>query len=162
MNKISVLSTFAFLFHSGIAASAVQVTDDEAVIFYGYDVLGSPVSVSDDQGRVLWRENSQPFGASTGRVSDDSVVLDVSNSEEPNSRLSYTGHQADSIAGLIYMKARYYDPAVGRFYSNDPVGYAASKPMTFNRYSYANNNPYILLILMAEMLKTGLRSYFLK
>jgi len=41
------------------------------------------------------------------------------------------------------MQARYYDPVIGRFYSNDPVGYTASNPvMSFNRYLYVNNNPY--------------------
>ena len=41
------------------------------------------------------------------------------------------------------MQARYYDPVIGRFYSNDPVGYTAKNPvMSFNRYMYVNNNPY--------------------
>ena len=40
------------------------------------------------------------------------------------------------------MKARYYDPMIGRFYSNDPIGFDTSHPMMFNRYAYANNNPY--------------------
>jgi uncharacterized protein RhaS with RHS repeats len=46
------------------------------------------------------------------------------------------------------MQARYYDPVIGRFYSNDPVD-ALSHLTTqngihgFNRYAYANNNPYI-------------------
>jgi uncharacterized protein RhaS with RHS repeats len=40
----------------------------------------------------------------------------------------------------IYMQARYYDPVIGRFYSNDPVGF--TNVHTFNRYAYANNNPY--------------------
>lgn len=40
------------------------------------------------------------------------------------------------------MQQRYYDPIIGRFYSNDPVGFKASNPMMFNRYAYANNNPY--------------------
>ena len=38
------------------------------------------------------------------------------------------------------MQARYYDPVIGRFYSNDPVGF--TNIHTFNRYGYANNNPY--------------------
>jgi uncharacterized protein RhaS with RHS repeats len=38
------------------------------------------------------------------------------------------------------MQARYYDPVIGRFYSNDPVGF--SNVHNFNRYAYANNNPY--------------------
>lgn len=38
------------------------------------------------------------------------------------------------------MQARYYDPVIGRFYSNDPVGF--KNVHNFNRYAYANNNPY--------------------
>jgi uncharacterized protein RhaS with RHS repeats len=38
------------------------------------------------------------------------------------------------------MQARYYDPVIGRFYSNDPIGFKSVH--SFNRYSYANNNPY--------------------
>lgn len=40
------------------------------------------------------------------------------------------------------MQQRYYDPVIGRFYSNDPVWFSADSPMMFNRYTYANNNPY--------------------
>ncbi|MFT6734840.1 MAG: hypothetical protein ACJAS9_003042, partial [Polaribacter sp.] len=42
--------------------------------------------------------------------------------------------------GLSYMQARYYDPVIGRFYSNDPIGFRDIH--SFNRYAYANNNPY--------------------
>lgn len=44
------------------------------------------------------------------------------------------------------MQARYYDPVIGRFYSNDPKGASAflseGKVQGFNRYAYAANNPY--------------------
>jgi len=45
------------------------------------------------------------------------------------------------------MQARYYDPVIGRFYSNDPVGFIGHAKIGkavhgFNRYTYANNNPY--------------------
>ncbi|WP_040552686.1 RHS repeat-associated core domain-containing protein, partial [Rheinheimera nanhaiensis] len=53
-----------------------------------------------------------------------------------------TGHLEDDDLQLTYMQQRYYDPLIGRFYSNDPVGFTASNPMMFNRYAYANNNPY--------------------
>ena len=52
----------------------------------------------------------------------------------------YTGHLEDDDLQLTYMQARYYDPVIGRFYSNDPVGF--TNVHTFNRYAYANNNPY--------------------
>ena len=46
------------------------------------------------------------------------------------------------------MQARYYDPVIGRFYSNDPVDALGHMQRSnsiangFNRYTYANNNPY--------------------
>ncbi len=39
------------------------------------------------------------------------------------------------------MQARYYDPALGRFLSNDPVGFTPARPDLFNRYAYAANDP---------------------
>ena len=39
------------------------------------------------------------------------------------------------------MQARYYDPLIGRFLSNDPVGFAEGGPTYFNRYAYTANNP---------------------
>ena len=57
-------------------------------------------------------------------------------------RKGYTGYLNDTAADLVYMKARYYDPQIGRFYSNDPVGFSVGNPMIFNRYGYVNANPY--------------------
>ena len=39
------------------------------------------------------------------------------------------------------MQARYYGPVIGRFLSNDPVGFAPNRPQYFNRYSYVGNDP---------------------
>lgn len=41
----------------------------------------------------------------------------------------------------MYMQARYYDPAVGRFMSADPVSPKPGDVFGFSRYAYANNNP---------------------
>jgi hypothetical protein len=40
------------------------------------------------------------------------------------------------------MQARYYDPKIGRFLSPDPVTFSPQNPQQFNRYWYANGNPY--------------------
>ncbi|WP_240600347.1 RHS repeat-associated core domain-containing protein [Solilutibacter silvestris] len=39
-------------------------------------------------------------------------------------------------------RQRYYDPTIGRFLSTDPVQANANTGASFNRYVYANNNPY--------------------
>ena len=43
-------------------------------------------------------------------------------------------------SGLL--NARFYDPAIGRFISPDPMMVNPANPITFNRYAYANDNPY--------------------
>lgn len=40
------------------------------------------------------------------------------------------------------LSARWYDPVVGRFMAIDPVGFEEANPQSFNRFTYANNNPY--------------------
>jgi len=69
----------------------------------------------------------------------------VGDDLSPASQQGYTGHVGDNT-GLVYMQARYYDPVIGRFYSNDPKSAASflseGKIQGFNRYAYAANNPY--------------------
>jgi len=51
----------------------------------------------------------------------------------------FTGHQAES--SLYFMKARFYDPVIGRFLQPDSVVPDPSNPQSLNRYSYVYNNP---------------------
>ena len=66
--------------------------------------------------------------------------------ETAKSDIGYTGHKYDADLGLNYMQARYYDPVLGRFMSNDPLAtlehFKEGNLLGFNRYTYANNNPY--------------------
>jgi len=62
--------------------------------------------------------------------------------DAPRPGPGYTGHYRDVGTGLVYMQQRYYDPAIGRFLSVDPVSTDPKTGASFNRYSYANNNPY--------------------
>ena len=55
--------------------------------------------------------------------------------------LGYTGHEHNEALGLIYMNARYYAPAIGRFISPDNVIGKLEDPQAHNPYSYAKNNP---------------------
>lgn len=122
--------------------SAMDVSRDEYVVFYHHDVLGSPVVVTDEKSRVLWYEHTQSYGSSLGRVGGNGTAFSDQLAEEADSRIGYTGHLTDNVAGLTYMKARHYDPQIGRFYSQDPFGFKIQNPMLFNRYAYANSNPY--------------------
>ncbi|MCL1037030.1 hypothetical protein L2750_07675 [Shewanella submarina] len=96
-----------------------------AVRFQHTDMLGSVIAESDSSGTMTSRSHYEPFGK---RMGGDKAGI------------GYTGHLQDEDLGLTYMQARYYDPLIGRFYADDPLAFRDVH--SFNRYAYANNNPY--------------------
>ena len=92
------------------------------------DALGSVVALTDQSRTVVERREYEPYGTQLTPTVQDGP--------------GYTGHVQDAATGLTYMQQRYYDPIVGRFLSVDPVTANSSTGANFNRYWYANNNPY--------------------
>lgn len=93
------------------------------------DALGSIVAVTDSSGRVIERREYESYGAQ--------LLPELRDGP------GYAGHVQDAATGLVYMQQRYYDPAIGRFLSVDPVtAYDTGDWRQFNRYAYAFNNPY--------------------
>jgi len=120
--KVIKSCIFIFLFASHFALCI------EVVRYQHTDILGSVIFESDNSGAIL-PSNSfyMPYGERVGGQKQG---------------LGFTGALEDTNLGLTYMQQRYYDPTIGRFYSNDPIGFNMSNPISFNRYAYANNNPY--------------------
>ncbi|MGA6149911.1 RHS repeat-associated core domain-containing protein [Stenotrophomonas sp. NPDC077461] len=100
---------------------------DAKITYLHTDSLGSPVASTDASGNVIERTHYEPYGAPIGKVVDGP---------------GYTGHVMDGETGLVQMQQRYYDPQIGRFLSVDPVTAYSNPVGAFNRYWYANNNPY--------------------
>ena len=59
--------------------------------------------------------------------------------------LQYSGEQWDADAGLLYLRARWYDPATGRFLTRDPFPGFAALTQSQNPYAYAMNNPVLFV-----------------
>ena len=76
---------------------------------------------------VVTRNAYTPYGARRG-VDELSVERD------------WLSQVADNDTGLTYLNARYYDPALGRFLSPDPLGNVFD-PRTLDPYRYSENNP---------------------
>lgn len=109
-----------------LLVALISIPSYAATVRYQHtDMLGSVVSESDASGNIISRSHYEPFGK---RIGGDKEGI------------GYTGHLQDKDLGLTYMQARYYDPLIGRFYSNDPIGFRDVH--SFNRYAYGNNNPY--------------------
>lgn len=105
------------------------------VTYIHTDHLGSVIAESNQSGSITQRFHYEPFGEMI---------------ETPQDDVGYTGHKHDTDLGLIYMEARYYDQVLGRFFGNDPRGFSSENAMSFNRYSYANNSPYLFIDLDGE------------
>jgi len=123
----AAMRTFALYLGKDLIAERDISATVNTLRYQHTDVLGSVIAESNSAGAITSSSVYQPFGE---RVGGQKVGV------------GFTGHLEDTEIGLTYMQQRYYDPVVGRFYSNDPVGFKASNPMMFNRFAYANNNPY--------------------
>ena len=88
------------------------------------DALGSIVALASSAGTVATRYGYTPYGAAG--------VTGAANTNP----YQFTGAPQDG-SGLIYLRARYYNPVWGRFISEDPIGLAGG----INRYAYADGNP---------------------
>jgi RHS repeat-associated protein len=117
-----------FLVGCALAAGWVQAG---TVTYYHNDVAGSPIVATNAAGQVIWRESYRPYGERLTNAPASST-----------NDIWFTSRRQDVDTGLLYMGARYYDPVIGRFLSMDPVGFDEKNIHSFNRYAYANNNPY--------------------
>jgi len=95
-------------------------TSSGAQLYRLTDGLGSTINLADGAGNVLMTYGYGVFGD-----------LRFKYGSAPTDRL-FTGEQRDLETGLDYLRARYYDPATGRFLGSDPLG---------GGYAYAGNNP---------------------
>src|SRR6185369_13021141 len=83
--------------------------------------------------------NSQ--GAVTDRYSYDAFGQLLSSTGTTVNSFLYTGEQRDDAAGLYYLRARNYDPAIGRFMTQDQHEGSLQEPASLNKYVYVQNDP---------------------
>ena len=94
--------------------------------YYDQDAIASVTSLSNPAAGLTDTYSYDSFGnlaASTGSTVNP---------------YRFTGREFDSEAGIYYNRARYYDPALGRFANEDPLRWFGNGP---NFYSYVNSNP---------------------
>jgi RHS repeat-associated protein len=91
--------------------------------YYHADGLGSVVRHTDGDGLVVLDRRYDAWGNLE------------SGQQEPGH--AFTGREWDSEASAFYYRARYYDPSIGRFLSEDPIGFSGG----LNFYAYVNGRP---------------------
>src|SRR5262249_16361264 len=100
-----------------------QRKSDGTTHFFVSDHQGSTRALTDETGGVLSSGSYDAFGNGAGSTL---------------TRYGYTGREHDTDTGLLYYRARWYDPVQGRFINEDPIGLAGG----INYYRYVDNNPF--------------------
>jgi RHS repeat-associated protein len=106
---------------------------------YGSDLIaqvnGSTPSYYHADGLGSTRAMTDSTGISTDQYTYDAFGAIRSHTGSSTNAYTYTGQQVDPESGLVFLRARYYDPQTALFLSKDPV------VSTNNAYSYASDNP---------------------
>ncbi|WP_183133188.1 RHS repeat-associated core domain-containing protein, partial [Pseudomonas syringae group genomosp. 3] len=120
-----------YLYEPGSYAPLARVDqregeDKNKVYYYHTDQIGTPLEMTDAEGHIVWQAKYAPWGL---------IKQLVVNKVEQN--LRFQGQYFDVETGLHYNTFRYYDPEIGRFITQDPIGLSGGD----NLYLYAPN-PY--------------------
>ena len=99
-------------------------SDNTTYSYYHYDYRGSTTAITNEAQNVTHSYSYDPFGKVLAKTEADA---------NPFQYVGKYGVQYESPT-LTFMRARYYDPTIGRFVSEDPVWH-------LNLYPYADNNP---------------------
>lgn len=105
----------------------------EGTQFYLFDALGSVVNLTKTDGAIQARYQYDAWGNYRNQVGGSANVF------------GFTGHEMDTETGLIYMKARFYDPELGLFLSHDAFEGTVGTPPSLHKYLYALANPVVFV-----------------
>jgi RHS repeat-associated protein len=91
--------------------------------YFLQDHLGSTTALTTSSGSVIESATYDSFGNATGNLS---------------TRYQFTGREYDNAIGLTYYRARWYSSELGRFVSEDPIGFGGGD---VNLFGYAKSRP---------------------
>ena len=97
------------------------------LVYYQLDHLGTPIAAHNAKGEAVWTAEYEAWGRIRKETVSDGLKVNVP--------FRFQGQYYDEESGLHYNRFRYYDPEIGRFVSQDPIGFAGSD----NFYEYAPN-----------------------
>ncbi|HRJ57435.1 MAG TPA: carboxypeptidase regulatory-like domain-containing protein [Anaerolineales bacterium] len=93
------------------------------------DALGSVRQMTDQAGAITYARNYDPYG----------VVTYTGGTSQ--TEFGFTGEQYGDSTQLLFLRARYYNPADGRFQSRDTWSGDVKRPLSLNRWVYVEGNP---------------------
>src|SRR5262249_17468241 len=105
--------------------------------YFHTDHLGSIAAITDENGGLVERLSYDAWGKRRVFNGQD----DPTGSLVSQTTRGFTGEEELSVAGLVHLNGRVYDPLIARMLSADPVVPDALNAQAWNRYSYVGNDP---------------------
>ncbi|AOT69961.1 RHS repeat domain-containing protein [Geosporobacter ferrireducens] len=102
---------------------------DNEKAYYLYNAHGDVTALTDPAGKILGTYQYDAFGN-----------IREKTYEKPNP-YTYAGYRYDEEIDLYYLNARYYDPKIARFITQDTYKGQLNDPLSLNLYTYCANNP---------------------
>jgi RHS repeat-associated protein len=102
---------------------------------YHFDSRGSTVALTDASGNVTDSFSYGPYGELNNHIGSSTTPFQYNGQ---------FGVQTDPN-GLLYMRARYYNPAIRRFVNQDVLFGNVNPGISLNRFAFANGNPISLM-----------------
>lgn len=145
IRKITPQRTIDYVYDGAELAAEVDVASGEVIASYTY-LPGVDRPYAMQRGGREYRYITDEQGSVVALAVGDSIVnryrydawgRTESAEEAVSNPFRFAGREIDGETDLYYLRARYYDPAVGRFISEDP-SHLSGGP---NLYAYAANNP---------------------
>jgi len=116
-----------YVYGNGLLYEDDETATTTTTAYYHFDIRGSTVALTDGNGNPTDAIEYSPYGMTTYRAG---------TTDTPFLYNGQFGVQTDPN-GLLYMRARYYNPYISRFINADPSGFAGG----LNFYLFCNNNP---------------------
>jgi RHS repeat-associated protein len=125
-------TTNYYVYGLGLLYEEDDTATNSKVVTYHFDYRGSTIALTDTNGNVTDKIQYSAYGMMTLRTN----VAGGTPFDTPFLFNGFYGVQTDPN-GLLYMRARYYNPYICRFINADPAGWKGG----LNLYAYANGNP---------------------
>ncbi|MFK3820578.1 RHS repeat domain-containing protein, partial [Pseudomonas sp. NPDC089407] len=117
-----------YLYEPGSYAPLARVDqaegEEQKLYYFHTDQIGTPLELTDSDGKIVWQATYRSWG--------EIEQLCVSELEQ---NLRFQGQYYDPETAHHYNTFRFFDPTLGRFITQDPVGLYGG----YNLYQYAQN-----------------------
>lgn len=125
-NNVNTIQNY-YIYGAGMVSQGTSTATGR--VYPLYDGQGNIRLVTDSGGNIVRSYNYDPYGNVTGATGTA-----VNNYQ-------FSGEQSDPESSMYFLRARYYDPAAGRFITRDPIKGILAKTQSLNAYQYAYNDP---------------------